>query len=113
MTSDAHCGLHFSLTCNDMNGEQHTHDDNNLVTITRAEWNSVESASFVGLLKWNKIDSFIKKIDALNTNERLSTQVINELTSECSSILTEEAKEIGCIKEIKIKPPKSENQFKN
>ena len=31
--------------------------------------------------------------------------MINELTSECSSILTEAAKEIGCIKEIKIGPP--------
>ena len=51
MTSDAHCGLHFSLTCYDMNREQHTHDDNNSVTITRAKWSSVESASFVGLLK--------------------------------------------------------------
>ena len=88
MTSDAHCGLHFSLTCNDMNGEQHTHDDNNPVTITGAKWNSVESASSVGLLNGNKIDSFIRKIDALNTNEQQSTQVINELTSECSSILT-------------------------
>ena len=30
--------------------------------------------------------------------------MINELTSECSSILTEAAKEISCIKEIKIGP---------
>ena len=56
---------------------------------------SVESASFVGLLNGNKIDSFIRKIDALNTDEQRSTEVINELTSECSSILTEAAKEIG------------------
>ena len=33
MTSDAHCGLHFSLTCNDMNWEQYTHYDNHPVTI--------------------------------------------------------------------------------
>ena len=25
MTNDVLCALHFSLTCNDMNGEQHTH----------------------------------------------------------------------------------------
>ena len=43
MTSDAHCGLHFSLTCNDINREQHTHDVKISVTITRAKWNSVES----------------------------------------------------------------------
>ena len=49
MTSDAHCGLNFSLACNDMDGEPHTYDDNNPVTITRAKWNSVESASFVEL----------------------------------------------------------------
>ena len=112
ITSDAHCGLHFSLTCNDMKREQHTHDDDNSVTITRAKWNSVESASIVGLLNGNKIDSFIRKIDALNTNEQLSTQVINERTSECSSILTETAKEIGCIKEIKIRPPNPKTSSK-
>ena len=82
-----------------MNG-QHTHDDNIPVTITRTKWNSVESASFIGLLNGNTIDSFIRKIDAVNTNEQPPTQVINELTSKCSSILTEAAKEIGCIKEI-------------
>ena len=112
MTSDAHYGLHFSFTCNDMNGEQHTHDDNIPVTITRAKWNSVESASFVGLLNGNKIDSFIRKIEALNTNEQFSTRVINELTSECSSILTEKAKEKGCIKEIKIGSPNPKTNSK-
>ena len=59
MTSDALCGLHVSLICNGMNGEQHTHDNNNPVTMTRAKWNSVESASSVALLNGNKIDSFI------------------------------------------------------
>ena len=62
--------------------------------MTRAKWNSVESASFVELLNGNKIGSFIRRFDALNTNEQLSTQVINELTSECSTILTEAAKKL-------------------
>ena len=83
-----------------------------LLQYTKAKWNAVDSASCVGLLNGNKIDSFIRTIDALNTKEQLSTQVINELTSECSSLLTEAAKEIGCIKEIKIGPPNSKTSSK-
>ena len=80
--------------------------------MTRAKWNSVESASFVELLNGNKIGSFIRRIDALNTNEQLSTHVINELTSECSSILIGAAKKNCCIKEIKIGPPNPKTNSK-
>ena len=98
MTSDAHIGLHLSLICNEIEFKQPDYHDQP-VSVARSTWNSAESASFVQSLDTIKIASFIEKIDALNT-EQVSTKAIEELNSECSSILIDAANDTGFIKQI-------------
>ena len=101
MISDAHSGLCFSLICNEIELKQPDFCDQ-LVSLTQFTWNSAESAWFVQGLDTNKIASFIDKIDALNTKQ-VSVKAIEELTSECLSILIDSAKDTGLIKQIKTK----------
>ena len=106
MISDAHCGIHFSLICNEIELKQNLNVES--ITVNRASWNNVESASFIEHLDTNRITSFIDNIDALD-NAQVSARIVQDLTLECSSILTDAADEVGFIKKIVSKPVKKSN----
>ena len=108
MTSDAHNGLHFSLICIEIEFKQPDSYDQP-VSMSRSIWNSAESVSFVQSLD---IASFIEKIDVLNT-QQVSTSAIEELTSECSSILIDAANDTGFIKQIQRKSSKVKTSIKH
>ena len=111
MISDAHSGLHFSLICNEIVLKQPDSCDQS-VSVTRSTWDRAESASFIQGLDTNKNASFIDKIEALNADQ-VSVKAIEELTSECSSILIGAAKDTGFIKQIKTKSTKVKTSLKH
>ena len=111
MISDAHSGLRFSLICNEIVLNEPVSCDQP-VSVARSKWDSAESAPFIQGLDTNKIAFFIDKIDALNADQ-VSVKAIEELTSECSSILIGAAKDTGLIKQIQTKSSKVKTSIKH
>ena len=94
MISDAHNGIQFSLLCNEAVFHENDHTDTQ--SVTRAKWNNAEAQIFVENLNSDKIASLISKIDALSSDQAVAND-INNLNTECSSILIDAANGAGFI----------------